>query len=383
MRSRAFHVVNLAFLLGLVVVTSVTTPDHQDEAQPSETMTKPIRAAKHLRMGTKVSVTPQLALVAIPQPSNDIQVEIRRQETLVHGVENLPYSQKLSKAKPAPLLPKTQITKHNITPVITEREQLVAVRQRPDVIPLSQPQDLKSTTRALNITPRKAKTKPLVTVNALTSSRVEEAVSEKITQAALNPLSLDRMIKNTARTTMSLPSDLMIKVAQPTTIDLAIARRQLNKGEEAPSIEFLWPSDRNDHRQIYHTLTNCLGMIVGHVNKGGKVTLAVGQSARNYNSQLFSPMLRSLSEPSTPAEANLIKALSTQTGDGQLIRIFRRETDAKILAGLRNLVGAMGPVTGDLSAEYWLTSRGMYLANITHNGKVINGRIELFKGRCR
>ena len=62
------------------------------------------------------------------------------------------------------------------------------------------------------------------------------------------------------------------------------------------------------------------------------VTLADGQSARNYNSQIFSPMLRSLSEPSTPAEANLIKALSTQTGDGQLIRIFRRETDAKILA---------------------------------------------------
>ena len=383
MRSRAFHVVNLAFLLGLVVVTSVTPPDHQDEAQPSETVTKPIKVAKHLKMGAKVSVTPQLALVAIPQPSADIQVEVRRQETLVHGVKNLPHSQRLSKAKPTPLLPKAQITKHNITPMITEREQLVTVRQRPDVIPLSQPQDLKSNIRILNITPRKAKTKPLVTVNALASSRLEEAVSEKITQASLKPLSLDHMIKTTVRTTISPPSNLMIEVAQPTMIDLAIARRQLNKGEEAPSIEFLWPSDRNDHRQIYQTLTNCLGMIVGHVNNGGKVTLADGQSARNYNSQIFSPMLRSLNEPSTPTEANLIKALSKQTGDGQLVRIFRRETDAKILAGLRNLVGAMGPVTGDLSAEYWLTSRGMYLADITHNGKAINGQIELFKGRCR
>ena len=383
MRSRAFHVVNLAFLLGLVVVTSVTLRDHQDEAQPAETVTKPINTAKHLKMGAKVSVTPQLALVAIPQPSADIQVEVRRQETLVHGVKNLPHSQRLSKAKTTPLLPKAQITKHNITPMITEREQLVTVRQRPDVIPLSQPQDLKSNIRILNITPRKAKTKPLVTVNALASSRLEEAVSEKITQASLKPLSLDHMIKTTVRTTISPPSNLMIEVAQPTMIDLAIARRQLNKGEEAPSIEFLWPSDRNDHRQIYQTLTNCLGMIVGHVNNGGKVTLADGQSARNYNSQIFSPMLRSLNEPSTPTEANLIKALSKQTGDGQLVRIFRRETDAKILAGLRNLVGAMGPVTGDLSAEYWLTSRGMYLADITHNGKAINGQIELFKGRCR
>ena len=94
-------------------------------------------------------------------------------------------------------------------------------------------------------------------------------------------------------------------------------------------------------------------------------------------------MLRSLNEPSTPAEAKLIKALSTQTGVGQLIRIFRKETDERILAGLRNLTGVKGPVTGNISAEYRLTSRGLYIADITHNGKAINGRIELLKGRCR
>ena len=382
MRSRASHVVNLAFLLGLVVVTSVTLPDHQDEAQPSETMMKSIKTAEHRITDAKASVMPRLALVAIQQPSADIQVEASRQETLVHRVDNLLHSQTLSKAKPAPLMLKTQIKKHNTTPMISELEQLVAVRQRPDVIPLSQPQDLKSSTRALSITPLKPNTKPSVAANTLTSSRLDEAVSEEITQASLNSLSLDRMIKTTERTEMSLPFDMMIDVAQPTMTDMAIARRQLDKGEDAPSIEFLWPSDRSDHRQIYNTLTNCLGMIVGHVNNGGKVTLADGQSAKNYNSQIFSPMLRSLNEPSTPAEAKLIKALSAQTGAGQLVRIFRKETDAKILAGLRNLIGFKDPVTGNLSAEYRLTSRGLYLGDITHNGKAINGRIELLKGRC-
>ena len=93
-------------------------------------------------------------------------------------------------------------------------------------------------------------------------------------------------------------------------------------------------------------------------------------------------MLRSLNEPSTPAEANLIKALSNQTGAGHLVRIFRKETDAKILAGFRNLTGVSGPVTGSLQAEYLLTSRGLYLVDIIHNGKAISGRIELLKGRC-
>ena len=383
MRSRASHVVNLAFLLGLVMVTSVTLPDHLDEAQLSETVMKAIKTAEHLKTDAKASVMPRLALVAIPQPSADIQVEVSRQETLVQGFDNLPHLQTLSKAKPAPPVPKTQIKKHNIAPMTPEREQLVAMRQRPDFIPLSQPQDLKSITRALSITPLKPKTKPLVAANTLASSRLEEAVSEEITQASLNSLSLDRMIETTARTAMSPPSDMIIDVAQLTMTDLAIARQQLNKGEEAPSMEFFWPSDRKNHRQIYQTLTNCLGMIVGHVNNGGKITLAGGQSAKNYNSLFFSPMLRSLNEPSTPAEAKLIKALSTQTGVGQLIRIFRKETDERILAGLRNLTGVKGPVTGNISAEYRLTSRGLYIADITHNGKAINGRIELLKGRCR
>jgi hypothetical protein len=214
------------------------------------------------------------------------------------------------------------------------------------------------------------------------SSLTEKSLTEEVTQASLNSLPLERLAKTTERPTMSPPLGMMIEVARPTIADLAVARQQLNKGEEAPSIEFLWPSDRNDHRQIYQSLTNCLGMTVGHVNAGGKVTLADGQSARNYNRQIFSPMLRSLNEPSTPAEANLIKALSNQTGAGHLVRIFRKETDAKILAGFRNLTGVSGPVTGSLQAEYLLTSRGLYLVDIIHNGKAISGRIELLKGRC-
>ena len=373
---------NFGFLLGLVVVTSVTLPDHQKGAGLSETVMKPIETTEHVNMDAKMPVMPQLALVAIPQPSADIQVEASEQETPSQRVKATPPLKTPSKAKPAPLVPKTEMKKRTITPMAPLRRELAAVKYRPDVIPLSQPQGLKSATQVAHITPLKPRTKPLVETNMAASSLTEKSLTEEVTQASLNSLPLERLAKTTERPTMSPPLGMMIEVARPTIADLAVARQQLNKGEEAPSIEFLWPSDRNDHPQIYQSLTNCLGMTVGHVNAGGKVTLADGQSARNYNRQIFSPMLRSLNEPSTPAEANLIKALSNQTGAGHLVRIFRKETDAKILAGFRNLTGVSGPVTGSLQAEYLLTSRGLYLVDIIHNGKAISGRIELLKGRC-
>jgi len=381
-RSRASHIVNFGFLLGLVVVTSVTPPDHQKEAELSETVMKPIEMTEHVNMDAKMPVMPQLALVAIPQPSADIQVEASKQETPSQRINAPPQLKAPSKAKPVPLVPKTEMKKRTITPMAPQRRELAAVKHRPDVIPLSQLQDLKSATRVAHITPLKPRTKPLVEASMAASSLTEEAVTKEVTQASFNSLFLERFAKTTERPTMSPPLGMMIEVAQPTIADLAVARQQLNKVEEAPSIEFLWPSDRNDHHEIYNSLVNCLGMTVGHVNNAGEVTLADGQSARNYNRQFFSPMLRSLNEPSTPAEANLIKALSNQTGAGQLVRIFRKETDAKILAGLRNLTGVSGPVTGSLSAEYLLTSRGLYLADIIHNEKAISGRIELLKGRC-
>ena len=76
MRGRASHIVNFGFLLGLVVVTSVTLPDHQKEAGSSETVMKPIETTDHVNIDAKMPVMPQLALVAIPQPSADIQVVI-------------------------------------------------------------------------------------------------------------------------------------------------------------------------------------------------------------------------------------------------------------------------------------------------------------------
>ena len=89
MRSRASYIVNLGFLLGLVVATPVTLPDNQKEARSSETVMKPIKTTSHVNMDAKMHVMPQLTLVAIPQPSADIQVEAGKQESVVQQVTQL------------------------------------------------------------------------------------------------------------------------------------------------------------------------------------------------------------------------------------------------------------------------------------------------------
>ena len=134
MRGRASHIVNFGFLLGLVVVTSVTLPDHQKGAGLSETVMKPIETTEHVNMDAKMPVMPQLALVAIPQPSADIQVEASKQETPSQRIKAPPQLKAPSKAKPVPLVPKTEMKKRTITPMAPQRRELAAVKHRPDVI---------------------------------------------------------------------------------------------------------------------------------------------------------------------------------------------------------------------------------------------------------
>ena len=184
MRGRASHIVNFGFLLGLVVVTSVTLPDHKKAAGLSETVMKPLETTEHVNMDAKMPVMPQLALVAIPQPSADIQVEASKQETPSQRIKAPPQLKAPSKAKPVPLVPKTEMKKRTITPMAPQR-RACCVKHRPDVIPLSQLQDLKSATRVAHITPLKPRTKPLVEASMAASSLTEEAVTKEVTQASL------------------------------------------------------------------------------------------------------------------------------------------------------------------------------------------------------
>jgi hypothetical protein len=158
-------------------------------------------------------------------------------------------------------------------------------------------------------------------------------------------------------------------------------------GEEAPSLEFLWPANQSSHRQIYHTLTQCLGMIVGHIDHKGQVAVPSGQASRRFNREIHSPLLRSFEQPITAQEVNLLAGLRHNIKGGKFIRIFRKNTDIRLLARLRNMTQNKKNmrhqnISGQIKAEYLLAHDGLFLDQVTHNGQPLTGRIRLYNGQC-
>lgn len=171
-------------------------------------------------------------------------------------------------------------------------------------------------------------------------------------------------------------------VVKPDAVDFARARQLINDPNAMPSLEFLWPSNKSSHHRIYHVLTKCLGMVVGQVNDVGHVILASGQGVTALNKSLHSPLLRSLEKPVTNDEARAVASLNGAPDRGNLVRIFRRDMDVRLLAGLQKLTKNMDYKTGPITAEYFLTNDGLYLDKVTHNGAALPGQIRLHKGQC-
>ena len=252
--------------------------------------------------------------------------------------------------------------------------------------------------------PEKQKAKPIITVLASPAIPSATLISSPVITPTKNAATIKRetlniqpLRKTKIPATRPPEAPLMnkSKVVQkpstmqvnPSTEDITIARRQIDMGEETPSLEFLWPTNQSSHSQIYHTLTQCLGMIVGHIDQTGQVALASGQANRRFNREIHSPLLRSFEQPITAHEVSLVAGLRNNVKGGNLIRIFRKNTDINLLAGLRNMIQNEGNmdqqnISGQIKAEYFLAHGGLFLDQVTHNGKPLNGRIRLYNGQC-
>ena len=252
--------------------------------------------------------------------------------------------------------------------------------------------------------PEKQKAKPIITVLASPAIPSATLISSPVITPTKNAATIKRetlniqpLRKTKIPATRPPEAPLMNKskvVQKPSTMqvnpsneDITIARKQIDMGEETPSLEFLWPTNQSSHSQIYHTLTQCLGMIVGHIDQTGQVALASGQANRRFNREIHSPLLRSFEQPITAHEVSLVAGLRNNVKGGNLIRIFRKNTDISLLAGLRNMIQNEGNmdqqnISGQIKAEYLLAHDGLFLDQVTHNGNPLHGRIRLYNGQC-
>ena len=369
--------INLGFLLSLAVVTSLALSDHP--LNPSDQMNaEPIKKLARTSNNLQNQMTP------------DAQESQKKQAIL----------QLASLPKPS----QTLWEKVGVAPNPSIAAQTEPITQKPDSENMKEKDQADSTFLKRALLPEKQKAKPIITVLASPAMPSATLISSPVITPTKNAapikretLNIQPLRKTKIPATRPPEAPLMnkSKVVQklstmqvnPSTEDIAIARRQIDMGEETPSLEFLWPTNQSSHSQIYHTLTQCLGMIVGHIDQTGQVALASGQANRRFNREIHSPLLRSFEQPITAHEVSLVAGLRNNVKGGNLIRIFRKNTDISLLAGLRNMIQNEGNmdqqnISGQIKAEYLLAHDGLFLDQVTHNGNPLHGRIRLYNGQC-
>ncbi|MDC3314430.1 hypothetical protein OAV74_02950 [Alphaproteobacteria bacterium] len=368
--------INLGFLLSLAVVTSLALSDHT--LNPSDQM--------NAEPNNKTLKTPT----------------IKQNQNIADAQDNLtkqPILQLTSLPKP----PQT-LWEEVVAPNLPIAAQTEPIAQKPDSENMKEKDRADSTFLKRALLPEKQKAKPIITVLASPAIPSATLISSPVITPTKNAATIKRetlniqpLRKTKIPATRPPEAPLMNKSkvvkkpstmqVNPSTEDITIARRQIDMGEETPSLEFLWPTNQSSHSQIYHTLTQCLGMIVGHIDQTGQVALASGQANRRFNREIHSPLLRSFEQPITAHEVSLVAGLRNNVKGGNLIRIFRKNTDISLLAGLRNMIQNEGNmdqqnISGQIKAEYLLADDGLFLDQVTHNGNPLHGRIRLYNGQC-
>ena len=368
--------INLGFLLSLAVVTSLALSDHT--LNPSDQM--------NAEPNNKTLKTPT----------------IKQNQNIADAQDN-PTKQPILQLTSLPKPPQT-LWEEVVAPNLPIAAQTEPIAQKPDSENMKEKDQADSTFLKRALLPAKQKAKPIITVLASPAIPSATLISSPVITPTKNAATIKRetlniqpLRKTKIPATRPPEAPLMnkSKVVQkpstmqvnPSTEDITIARRQIDMGEETPSLEFLWPTNQSSHSQIYHTLTQCLGMIVGHIDQTGQVALASGQANRRFNREIHSPLLRSFEQPITAHEVSLVAGLRNNVKGGNLIRIFRKNTDINLLAGLRNMIQNEGNmdqqnISGQIKAEYLLAHNGLFLVQVTHNGKPLHGRIRLYNGQC-
>ena len=377
--------INLGFLLSLAVVTSLALSDHT--LNPSDQMiAEPIKKPARTSTNQLNQMAPDaqeiqkkqviLQFASLPKPSQTLWEEVGVAPNPSIAAKTEPNLKKLAKesmrmkglAGATLLKSATSTEKRIVKPIET-------ILASPIISPATSP----TIPSAILIpSPMHPPTK-----NSATSKRETLNIQplRKIIIPTNLPPEAPSMTKSMA---LQKPSTMQVN---PSTEDIAIARRQIDMGEKIPSLEFLWPANQSSHSQIYHTLSQCLGMIVGHIDQTGQVALASGQANRRYNPEIHSPLLRSFEQPITTHEVSLVDGLRNNVKGGNLIRIFRKNTDISLLAGLHNMIQNelnmdQQNISGQIKAEYLLAHDGLFIDKITYNGKRLSGRIRLYNGQC-
>jgi hypothetical protein len=181
-----------------------------------------------------------------------------------------------------------------------------------------------------------------------------------------------------------------IIIGQGDVADGRALLRLLEHGS-GPAIELAWPDSAKHRERMFTLLRDCFGMQVALMDAENRLYLAKGQPRQAWTPNLdrYSGFIRepagALSRHERQA-AERIRAFHGGLASSHLVRIFPRAIDARLLGGLRRLIGAPYTKLYGIHARYRLNGGRLLVEQIAADGRRIPGRLQLSsdaRGACR
>jgi hypothetical protein len=154
--------------------------------------------------------------------------------------------------------------------------------------------------------------------------------------------------------------------------------RLLEHGE-GPNVEIAWPNHPVARAKLYDAMRRCHGLRSALL-RGEEILMSTPDGAvENFDADRFSGFIRAIQGPPTKVEARRIKVLRArhEAGGASAIRLLSRHFDARLLGGLRHLVGAGYRAAGSVTARYAIAGRRVMVHGIVVDGRETPGRIEI------
>lgn len=163
--------------------------------------------------------------------------------------------------------------------------------------------------------------------------------------------------------------------------------RLLEHGQ-GPAVEIAWPEHSVARNRLHDLLRRCHGLRTALL-RDQEILLSTGPGDQDqvvFDGDRHSGFLRTIDGALPSAEAGLVDALKARHGAADVvpIRLLSRRFDARLLGGLRHIVGPDYRRAKAVTARYAVAGGLVLISGIEVDGVSYDGRIEIGPGEtCR
>ncbi len=177
---------------------------------------------------------------------------------------------------------------------------------------------------------------------------------------------------------ISQPTGKAVTVSRSDMRDGRVLLRLMESGYNDPSLEVAWPDNPNHRDRLYQRRRDCYGMRAGLLTQDGQL-LTASRSSRSGRDESLSGFVRAPSGILPAEERTAFQTLERQyfAFGATQVRVFPRNVDAALLAGLQQILGGSLQRSGTVRAKKELRSGDIYITDIMVDGVAIPGYFKL------